>query len=91
LTVENRCATTRQNRQNFGIEALNRLEPFVLSVTGETGRKFAGYNVEFRELIASKLQSNVQAPWSAERNAKFAKLLQFSLSKYIRSALSFCR
>ncbi|KAG5175851.1 hypothetical protein JKP88DRAFT_265686 [Tribonema minus] len=75
-------------RQNFGLDALNKLEPFLLSITGESGRKFAGYNLDYRELIASKL-SNTD-PWSPERNMKFAKLLQFLLSKYIKSALTAC-
>jgi hypothetical protein len=59
---------------------------------GESGRVFAGYELNYRELIASKLSATSNmAPWSTERNLKFAKLLQFILSKYIKSALSVTR
>ncbi|CAM9124096.1 unnamed protein product [Chrysoparadoxa australica] len=75
-------------RNIMGVDALDRLEPFLLSVAGEDGRIFAGYEENYRTLIASKLRST--APWPVERSAKFAKLLQFTLSGYVQRGLSLC-
>lgn len=76
-------------QRNFGPDALRRLEPFLLTVGGESGRVFAGYEANAQELIASQLKS--RAIWSAERNAQFAKLVQFCLGGYLRKALGFTK
>ncbi|CAM9772774.1 unnamed protein product, partial [Hapterophycus canaliculatus] len=73
-------------RSNFGEETLTRLEPFLLSVTGDQGRIFAGYPDNSLVTIASKLQN--KAAWGEERYARFAKLLQFCLSGYIKKGLN---
>ncbi|CAN0336329.1 unnamed protein product [Pylaiella littoralis] len=75
-------------RSNFGEEALTRLEPFLLSVTGDQGRIFAGYPDDSLVTIASKLRD--RAAWGEERYARFAKLLQFCLSGYVKKGLNMC-
>ncbi|CAB1101425.1 unnamed protein product [Ectocarpus sp. CCAP 1310/34] len=75
-------------RRNFGEEALARLEPFLLSVTGDQGRIFAGYPDSSLVTITSKLQD--KAAWGEQRYARFAKLLQFCLSDYFRKGLNMC-
>ncbi|CAM9780515.1 unnamed protein product [Ascophyllum nodosum] len=75
-------------QSNFGEEALTRLEPFLLSVTGDQGRIFAGYPDNYLQLVASKL--NARGVWCEERYARFAKLLQFSLSRYFKGGLNMC-
>eukprot|EP00752_Nemacystus_decipiens_P005501 g4979.t1 len=75
-------------RSNFGEEALTRLEPFLLSVTGDKGRIFAGYPDNSLVTIASKLRD--KAAWGEERYARFAKLLQYCLSDYFKKGLNMC-
>ncbi|CAM9247762.1 unnamed protein product [Laminaria digitata] len=102
LTVESQALITKLSEQdnpyaiiaswmrgNFGEEALSRLEPFLLSVTGDQGRIFAGYPDDYLNLIASKLKD--KTAWGDIRNARFAKLLQFSLARYFKGGLNMCR
>lgn len=48
------------------------------------------YESNYREVIATKLAASSPAPWTAGRNLKFAKLLQYGLSQYIKRALGVC-
>ena len=47
------------------------------------------YPDDYLNLIASKLKD--QTAWGDVRNARFAKLLQFSLGRYFKGGLNMCR
>lgn len=48
------------------------------------------YPDNYLDLIASKLKDNASR-WGEERYARFAKLLQFCLSRYFKGGLNMCR
>lgn len=53
---------------------------------------FSRYPDNYLDVIASKLEfRNRAARWSEERFARFAKLLQFGLSRYFKGGLTMCR
>ena len=47
------------------------------------------YPDDYLNLIASKLKD--KTAWGDIRNARFAKLLQFSLARYFKGGLNMCR
>lgn len=58
-------------------------------VTIENVARVPRYPDDYLNLIASKLKD--RTAWGDLRNARFAKLLQFSLGRYFKGGLNMCR
>jgi len=91
-------------RNFLGPEATDKLELFLLSITGEEGRNFATGVITAQGLAdaasngAAAVAKGMNAVgelgetvWTGARASRFAKLLEFSLKGYVKSAFYLCR